>query len=57
MARETSRGGAPIGAHGCQSIPDLLAAILALFPLDTYNFNPVLVMEVQSRDRNKGMKV
>ena len=49
--------GAPISGHGCASIPALLDAVLTLFPLDTYNFNPVLVMEVQSRDRNKGMKV
>ena len=30
---------------------------MTVFPLDTYNFNPVLLMEVQSRDKNKGMKV
>ena len=56
VAGVTSKGG-PISGHGCASIPALLDAVLTLFPLDTYNFNPVLVMEVQSRDRNKGIKV
>jgi len=52
-AKENSK---VISGHGCSSINDLLSAILTVFPLDTYNFNPVLVMEVQSRDKNQGMK-
>jgi len=44
-----------IPAHGV-SIPDLLEAILQFFPLDTYNFNPVLCMALAPRDKNQGMQ-
>jgi L-fucose mutarotase len=38
--------------HG---IPDLLRAILTLFPLDTYVFAPVCLMDLVNRDKNSGM--
>ena len=50
-------GGAKlIHCHG-NGIPDLLEAILKFFPLDTYNFNPVLCMSLVPRDKNAGMQV
>lgn len=50
-----SGGAKYISAHG-HNIPDLLEAILKLVPLDTYNFNPVLVMDLVNRDKNLGME-
>lgn len=50
-----SGGAKYVSAHG-HGIPDLLEAIMKLFPLDTYNFNPVLVMDLVNRDKNKGME-
>ncbi len=40
--------------HG---IPELLEAILQFLPLDTYVFNPVVLMDMVSADKNKGMTV
>merc|ERR1711973_173339 len=37
--------------HG---IPELLEAILKFFPLDTYVFNPVVLMDLVNSDKNKG---
>jgi len=50
-----SGGAKYVSAHG-HNIPDLLEAILKLVPLDTYNFNPVLVMDLVNRDKNLGME-
>nr|ACO10371.1 fucU homolog [Caligus rogercresseyi] len=35
------------------SIPDLLQAILPLFPLDHYVFNPAIVMELVNADKKR----
>ena len=40
--------------HG---IPDLLTAVLKLFPLDTYVFNPVIVMDLVNSDKKKNLQV
>merc|ERR1711862_843199 len=40
--------------HG---IPELLEAILKFFPLDTYVFNPVVLMDLVNSDKKKDMKV
>ncbi|XP_066094417.1 fucose mutarotase isoform X1 [Saccopteryx bilineata] len=37
-------------------IPQLLEAILKLLPLDTYVENPAVVMELVSRDKEKGLQ-
>ena len=37
--------------HG---IPELLEAILKFFPLDTYVFNPVVLMDLVNSDKKKG---
>lgn len=50
-----SGGAKYISAHG-HNIPDLLEAIMKLLPLDTYNYNPVLVMDLVNRDKNSGME-
>ena len=38
-------------------IPDLLNAILKLFPLDPYVAQPVAVMDMVKADKKKGMEV
>lgn len=35
------------------SIPELLDAILTVFPLDTYTDSPVILMELMERDKGK----
>ena len=40
--------------HG---IPELLEAILKFFPLDTYVFNPVVLMDLVNSDKKKDMEV
>ena len=45
-----------IDASGHQ-IPDLLKAILKLFPLDAYVYNPVVLMDMVNSDKMKGMEV
>merc|ERR1712110_480129 len=35
-------------------IPELLEAILKFFPLDTYVFNPVVLMDLVNSDKKKG---
>ena len=52
----TGGGAKLIQSHG-NDIPHLLEAILRFFPLDTYNFNPVLCMALAPRDKNQGMQV
>lgn len=48
-------GGAKlINAHG-HGIPVILEAILKFFPLDTYDFNAVILMDLTNKDKNKGM--
>jgi len=39
--------------HG---IPDLLEAILSIFPIDTYDNDPINVMDLTDSDKAKGMK-
>ena len=39
------------------NIPDLLEAILKLFPLDTYVFNPVILMDLVNSDKKKNLQV
>ena len=39
------------------NIPDLLEAILKFFPLDTYVFNPVVLMDLVNSDKKKDMEV
>ena len=36
-------------------IPDLLTALVKLFPLDSYVFAPVILMDLVNMDKNKGM--
>ena len=36
-----------------QDIPELLDAILTVFPLDTYTDTPVMLMELMDRDKGK----
>ena len=38
-------------------IPELLEAILKFFPLDTYVFNPVVLMDLVNSDKKKDMEV
>ena len=51
-----SDGAKYINASG-HGIPELLAAILEFFPLDTYVFNPVTLMDMVNADKKKDMKV
>ena len=51
-----SDGAKYIDASG-HGIPELLAAILEFFPLDTYVFNPVTLMDMVNADKKKDMKV
>ena len=39
------------------NIPELLEAILKFFPLDTYVFNPVVLMDLVNSDKKKDMEV
>ena len=45
-----------IDASG-HSIPELLEALLKFFPLDTYVFNPVALMDLVNSDKSKNMEV
>ncbi|XP_074655006.1 fucose mutarotase-like [Tubulanus polymorphus] len=49
-------GAVEIRADGL-CIPELLTAILKLFPLDTYDENPVILMELCGSDKAKGLPV
>ena len=51
-----AQGNKYIDASG-HSIPDLLTAILKLFPLDEYDDKPVLLMDMVDSDKAKGMQV
>jgi L-fucose mutarotase len=51
-----SEGAKLISADG-HSIPDLLSGILKLFPLDTYVFNPVSLMDLVNSDKQKNLEV
>ena len=51
-----SDGAKLISADG-HNIPELLAAILKLFPLDTYVFNAVIVMDLVNADKQKNLEV
>ena len=51
-----SEGPKLVDASG-HNIPDLLEAILKFFPLDTYVFNPVVLMDLVNSDKKKDMEV
>ncbi|KAL4641085.1 fucose mutarotase [Arapaima gigas] len=51
-----SCGPTEIRADGLQ-IPELLEAILKLFPLDTYVYSPAAVMDLVDSDKQKGLPV
>ena len=51
-----SEGAKLIDASG-HSIPELLEALLKFFPLDTYVFNPVVLMDLVNSDKKKDMEV
>lgn len=51
-----SEGAKLIDASG-HEISGLLEAILQLFPLDTYVFNPVVLMDLVNADKNKKIPI
>jgi len=51
-----SEGAKLISADG-HNIPELLTAILELLPLDTYVFNPVVLMDLVNADKQKNLEV
>ena len=57
FCRSSSTEGAKLIDASGHGIPELLEAILEFFPLDTYVFNPVTLMDLVNSDKKKDMEV